>query len=81
MDDTRRFGPVATSCTPKITARFGRGAARTRDGDGFSLAARNGGVWNSLGNWFFVTGGKPVFQRLQTPPLLKRVRGVWAGAL
>ena len=58
----------------KSKTRFDRGTLRASKGDRRSPAVWNGGVWDALGNWFFVTGGKPVFQRLQTPPSRFRAR-------
>lgn len=50
------------------TAKFDSAVNRVRLHAAAVSVVPNGGVWNTPGNWFCVTGGTPVFQRLQTPP-------------
>jgi hypothetical protein len=54
------------------TAKFDSDGRGMRGSAAGVAGVRNGGVWNTPGNWFCVTGGTPLFQRLQTPPFLVR---------
>jgi hypothetical protein len=63
-------GAIARAILLQITSGFGCGVGRLRHDHDVFAAARDGGVWNTFGNWFCVAGGTPVFERLQTPPSL-----------
>lgn len=51
----------------RLSGKFDGLIARAQGAASIRSVARDGGVWDTFGNWFCVTGGQPVFQRLQTP--------------